>query len=347
MPRHDQVIRQWKILKLLESRGRVTFARLVADLGEPCHPRTLRRDLEALSLIGVPIYTEQQNGGTVWILSDDYRAFPLPVTPTELLALDAARRFVEPLDGTFVAESLAAVLAKIRAALPPATITAFGHLTTALSIGQRPTKVYGPHAQTVDTLWTAIQETRVVKMTYDSHHAGRVTSRDVDPYHVRTYDNTLYLVAYCHRRKDILLFVVDRIKRIELTDQRFTLPLYFSPDEYFKDAFGIYQGGRVESVSLVFKPHIARWVCEKHWHRSQRFTPVRGQGVRMDLSVPLTPEFVAWVRSFGPDVTVQAPVKLVDIIKKDAWEVVGRYEGTKGARGKRGAGARRSKAVRK
>jgi len=31
MPRNDQVIRQWKILKLLEARGRVTLARLADD----------------------------------------------------------------------------------------------------------------------------------------------------------------------------------------------------------------------------------------------------------------------------------------------------------------------------
>ncbi len=67
----------------------------------------------------------------------------------------------------------------------------------------------------------------------------------------------------------------------------------------------------------------------------------------MELSVPLTPEFVAWVRSFGPDVTVQAPAKLVDTIKNDAWEVVGRYERVKGARGRRGVGARALKGRRK
>ena len=83
MPRNDQVIRQWKILKLLEARGHVTLSRLADDLDEPCHLRTLRRDLDALSLIGVPVYTEKRNGTTIWRLPDDYRRVPLPVTPTE------------------------------------------------------------------------------------------------------------------------------------------------------------------------------------------------------------------------------------------------------------------------
>ena len=41
MPRNDQVIRQWKILKLLEARGRVMPARLADDLDEPRRPRML------------------------------------------------------------------------------------------------------------------------------------------------------------------------------------------------------------------------------------------------------------------------------------------------------------------
>ncbi len=34
MPRNDQVIRQWKILRLLEARGRIALARLADDLDE-------------------------------------------------------------------------------------------------------------------------------------------------------------------------------------------------------------------------------------------------------------------------------------------------------------------------
>ena len=72
MPRNDQVIRQWKILKLLETRGSVTLTRLRDEIDEPAHPRTLRRDLEALSVIGVPILTEKRNGTTGWRRSREW-----------------------------------------------------------------------------------------------------------------------------------------------------------------------------------------------------------------------------------------------------------------------------------
>ncbi len=42
MPRADQPIRQWTILKLLESNGRVTLRQIADALSETCHERTLR-----------------------------------------------------------------------------------------------------------------------------------------------------------------------------------------------------------------------------------------------------------------------------------------------------------------
>ncbi|MDC4225306.1 MAG: hypothetical protein MPW15_13980 [Candidatus Manganitrophus sp.] len=40
--RADQPIRQWTILKLLESNGRVTLRQIADALSETCHERTLR-----------------------------------------------------------------------------------------------------------------------------------------------------------------------------------------------------------------------------------------------------------------------------------------------------------------
>jgi predicted DNA-binding transcriptional regulator YafY len=329
VPRNDQVIRQWKILKLLEARGHVTLSRLADDLDEPCHPRTLRRDLDALSLIGVPVYTEKRNGTTVWRVPEDYRRVPLPVTPTELLALDMVRRLAQPLDGTFVSDSLHSVLGKIRSALAPKTRDAFAGLSASLSIGHRPTKHLGPHAKTLDALREAIENNRVIRMTYDSHNSGRVTARKANPYHVRFHDNSLYLVAHCHRRKDVRLFAIDRIKALDVTGERFNPPLFFSPDDYFKHTFGVYQGKKPETVTLRFARKTARWVGEKRWHASEQVQRSKNGTLRMELTVAITPELVSWVRSFGSDVTVEAPPRLITMITNDAWTVVGRYEGGK------------------
>lgn len=54
MSRADPPIRQWTILKVLESHGRVTLRQIADALRETCHERTLRRDLDVLGLVGFP-----------------------------------------------------------------------------------------------------------------------------------------------------------------------------------------------------------------------------------------------------------------------------------------------------
>lgn len=63
--RNRQVIRQWRVLRLLEQRPR-TLAELAAAVGERGGTtRTIRRDLEALEAAGFPLYNERHEDGAV------------------------------------------------------------------------------------------------------------------------------------------------------------------------------------------------------------------------------------------------------------------------------------------
>ncbi len=89
MPRNDQVTRQLILLRKLEgSRGATLqelFDTLPPDLVR--HPRTIRRDLEALEST-FPLITERKNGQTCWRLMDGYtNILPLALSTTELMAL--------------------------------------------------------------------------------------------------------------------------------------------------------------------------------------------------------------------------------------------------------------------
>ena len=70
MSRNNQVIRQWQLIHHLEAASQgATLEELVE--GVPAdyrkHPRTIRRDLEALEASGFPLLTEKVDGrGVVW-----------------------------------------------------------------------------------------------------------------------------------------------------------------------------------------------------------------------------------------------------------------------------------------
>ena len=89
MSRSDQVTRHWLLLQRLEGPRGATLQELAACLPEDMtrHPRTVRRDLEALEA-HFPLIVERSGPATRWRLMDGYRHVPkLAFSATELMAL--------------------------------------------------------------------------------------------------------------------------------------------------------------------------------------------------------------------------------------------------------------------
>src|SRR5215467_5041694 len=72
------------VLLLLQARGRVTAAEVAAEL--EISERTARRDLEALGMAGVPVYSRQGRGGG-WQLIGGARTDLTGLTAAEARAL--------------------------------------------------------------------------------------------------------------------------------------------------------------------------------------------------------------------------------------------------------------------
>ncbi len=216
MPRNDQAVRQHIVLtKLGSSRHGLTLEQLAEGLDPSItrHPRTLRRDLDAIESAGWPLLTERIDGRTRWKLLDCVRNAPaLRLSPTELMALALSRRLVAPLEGTAVYASLQSALNKASAALPPEGLLMVHQLEETFSVGLGPHKQYKHHREVVERLTQSITEKKRIQMRYDSASRGKVTRREVDPYRLWYAAGGLYLIGYCHLRKEPRMFAVERIK---------------------------------------------------------------------------------------------------------------------------------------
>jgi predicted DNA-binding transcriptional regulator YafY len=119
MPRNDQVTRQWHLIRHLEAATRgSTLPELTAALPPELsrHPRTIRRDLEALEAAGFPLLTDRIEGRVVWKLIEGFRRIPaLAFSPTELMALTFSRGLLRPLEGTQLQAALDSALTKAAA----------------------------------------------------------------------------------------------------------------------------------------------------------------------------------------------------------------------------------------
>jgi predicted DNA-binding transcriptional regulator YafY len=102
------------MLMLLQTRGRLTAAELAGKL--EVSVRTVYRDLEALSVAGVPVYAERGPGGGCGLI-DSYRTTLTGLTQEELQALFMLS-IPAPLAELGISGELRAALLKLSAALP-------------------------------------------------------------------------------------------------------------------------------------------------------------------------------------------------------------------------------------
>lgn len=204
-------------LLLLQARGRVTAAQLAGEL--EVSVATARRDLEALSAAGVPVYPQPGRGGG-WSLIAGARTDLTGLTATEAQALFA---LLGP-SADVVAEARSA-LRKLLQALPDpfrpdAEAAARAVLVDQAAWGRRGKD----RPPLVDELQTAVVRRLQVRLVY----AGRArsgadaTERRVDPWGLVDKDGTWYLVA--GTEKGQRTFRVDRIVEAEVTDTPATRP---------------------------------------------------------------------------------------------------------------------------
>jgi predicted DNA-binding transcriptional regulator YafY len=324
MPRNDQVTRQWHLLRLLESSRGVTLDEIVTRLpvDYPRHGRTVRRDLEALEAAGFPILNERIEGRVRWRLMDGIRQAPaLGFSPTELMALVLSRSLLKPLAGTEIQAAIESAMAKASRLLPSESLDYVQQMQNVFAVGLGPHKTYRLHRETIDRLTQAIAKKRTVQMRYSSASRLRTMRREVDPYRLWYASGGLYLIGYCHLRKEPRMFAVERMRAVTLTDHPYQMPLGFDLEAFVQNALTVMRGRPIE-VTLRFDKPTAAWAKDRTWHPTQKISPMKNGSMLMTLTVADSRELVGWVLSFGSGVRVVGPHALSLAVSSEAKKIL-------------------------
>lgn len=232
----------------------------------------------------------------------------LHYTFTEALALLLAVQAAQQVSGIRSAD-LSAAVARLEALFPPEFTPL---LRQAL---ERPaTSAQGEHRlQMLTLLNQALLYQRKVHVTYETRsRGGEVSERVLHPYHLFPYVRSWHLVAYCEKRREVLIFKVDRLHAARLLDEAYAIPPDFDLEAYLGAGWGLMRGaaGQAEEVVLRFSPLAGGWVAEETWHPSQQVERRPDGEVIFRLRVAITPEFVRWLLYYGDQVYVEEPARL-------------------------------------
>lgn len=315
MPRGDQLSRQWRVLHVLAARGGKTIAELAREIG--CSARTVWRDLALLQRVGFPLTTDRDGRESRYLLIQGPRGLPpLPFSFTELASLHLARHLLVPLRGTPLGEPIHAVLEKIAATLAPKAKEFLDRLHRELSARTVHAKDYRGSQEALRVVQDALRARRTLEAEYHSYGRDALTRRRLDPVHLWTQQGGIYLAAFCHQRQAVRTFALERFRHIRMTDDTFEPPADFDLNRYLAGSFGLFRG-RAVRVELRFSQGVARYVVERQWHPTQTTAPRLTGELDLTLRVPICPELVRWILSYGKDVEVLAPKSLRATIRRE------------------------------
>ncbi|MBL8164110.1 MAG: WYL domain-containing protein [Anaerolineae bacterium] len=250
------------VLLLLQTRGKMTAGRLADELG--VSRRTILRDVDALSIAGIPIYSEGGHGGGI-ALDEHYRTTLTGLHTPELQSLFVSGNTPALRDVGLGAAS-ESLLLKLLAALPAAQRPAVDHLRQRLMVDPAWWWQDNQLPAFWDDLQQAVYEDRVIETTYE-HYDGSIVERTLRPYSLISKSSLWYLVA--ERGGDMRTYRVARFHSLRLLDERFTrrpdfdLPTYWREHlQSFVDHFSEYGCTlRIHPERLAF----VRWLMPGRW----------------------------------------------------------------------------------
>ncbi|MGH8738487.1 MAG: helix-turn-helix transcriptional regulator [Burkholderiales bacterium] len=281
----------------------------IEDLKEKleCSTPSAYRLLRVLrDYLGAPVAFDRERGGYLYRQDADRGPYELPglwFNGKELQALAVFERLLESLEPGLLAEHLAPLTARVNALL--------AHRRLGLSEAGTRIRILGmaarPAGDNFQRLAAATLQRRRLEIQYRSRSRDETTEREVSPQRLVHYRDNWYLDAWCHRRRALRSFSVDRVQAAaELEMPAHEVP-HAELNEYFASAYGIFAGKANKTAMLRFSPERARWVADERWHPGQI-----GQYLtdgRYELRIPYRDEreLVMDILRHGAQVEVASP----------------------------------------
>ena len=165
----------------------------------------------------------------------------------------------------------------------------------------------------------AMQGNHVITLTYQGYWHVGPTVTDVHPYCVKLFKQRWYMVAYSTVRQAIRTYALDRILNVERQAATFEMPANFSPEVFFKNAYGVMMGSELpRDIKIKVNAFEANYLRSLPLHHSQQEV-FRCMNYSI-FTYHLCPEFDFRMEllSKGYDVEVLEPASLRDTIAEVA-----------------------------
>ncbi|MGQ4878658.1 helix-turn-helix transcriptional regulator [Billgrantia sp. LNSP4103-1] len=251
----NPTVRILTLLELLQTHRHLSGRELADRLG--IDRRTLRRDIQALEELGIPVTTERgRHGG--YHLMPGFKLPPLMFTSEEALAVSLGLLAAQALGIAETAPALETARAKLERIMPTRLQRQAQALSESARLELPPAKVPGDE-RLLGLFATATQARQRVRLDYRDDR-DQLTQRVLNPYGLVYRGGRWYVSGWCHLRRDLRSFRLDRIAKATPLQASFDRPADFDPAEHL--ARSIVSLPRATAVSVRLHTDVAHAVSE-------------------------------------------------------------------------------------
>lgn len=213
-----QIDRLFQIVYILLDKKRVT-ARELSEIFE-VSTRTIYRDVDTLSIAGIPIYTNKGKGGGICLFED----FVIDKTVLSSEEMNEVLMGLEILNATQYTNADSAIL-KLK--------TLFNRIEENwIEVDFSHWGSSDFEKKKFEDLKFALNSNTIIELDY-CNYRGNNTSRTVYPLKLIFKQKNWYLAAYCTLRNDYRVFKCYRINKLKLTNTAFDRKKYHLNDITF------------------------------------------------------------------------------------------------------------------
>ena len=285
--------------------------------------RTIYRDIVALEAgLHIPIRNEK----TRWKIDDEYYLPPikfsipeaLNIFLTARLMLGYSNRYDPHIDATFT---------KLSSVLPSMLSQQVNKTMAWMQTLPKNDKLIQIMA-TVAESWITQKQ---LKIDYQSILSEEIKERIIEPYFIEpaAFGHSSYVIGYCHLKKSMRTFKIERIKSAEIVNKKYIIPKDFDANKLLQSSWGIIADGEIKTIKMKIKDRdMIRLMQETIWHPTQQFEKQQDGSTVMTLQITDTCEFLSWVLGWGERIEVLEPAELREAAFQSAKEMVKIYRKT-------------------
>jgi len=275
--------------------------------------------------LGAPIVFDRTYGGYCYD-SAQSKQFELPglwFTKNELEALLSFEHAVEGLQGGFFQDILAPVKNRFEPILKAqkARMDVLRNRIKIIPIQSRPID---------DALFRVVADAvvrqRCIHIEHSKLSEKEPTSRIISPQTLVRYRDNWYVDAYCHLRRKLRTFALDRLTKAEPVTDKYHVVSKREREKFFASAYGIFTGPAVHSAVIDFTGASAREVANEKWHPKQEGKWLDDKTFRLTVPYGHSRELIMDIMRWGDGAEVKEPKELRELVSEAIKRAMKNYE---------------------